>query len=182
MLSAAEDTRTAPMPHVLVVDDQPDVCAFVAMALEEIGHYRVSAARTADEALPLLDRDRPDLVLLDAVMPGMPAMEFALHSTQRGIPLVVMTGHPDMIDTLDGLGWPLLRKPFHLDQLLVECAATIVECKQNLVMVRASLDRLLDNRVELSHLIERSRRSVAASKARRDAAAGEPRERRPPSS
>jgi CheY-like chemotaxis protein len=153
------------MPHVLVVDDQPDVCAFVETALEEFGHYRVSAAGTADQALPLLDRDRPDLVLLDGVMPGMPAMEFALHSTQRGIPLIVMTGHPEMIVTLEALGWPHIRKPFHLDQLLVECAATLVECKQNLVMVRASLHRLLDNGVELQRLIERSRRSVEAARA-----------------
>jgi DNA-binding response OmpR family regulator len=156
------------VPHVLVVDDQPDVCAFVETVLVEFGHYRVSAARTADVALPLLDRDRPDLVLLDAVMLGMPAMEFALHSTQRGIPLVVMTGHPEMIDTLDALGWPHLRKPFRLDQLLVECAATIVQCQQNLVMVRASLHRLLDNGVELQRLIERSRRAIEASRARRE--------------
>jgi DNA-binding response OmpR family regulator len=151
------------MSHVLVVDDEPDICALVGVALEEFGHYRVSAARTGDAALPLLDRDRPDLVLLDAVMPGMPAMEFALHSTQRDIPLIVMTGHPEMIDTLDVLGWSHLRKPFRLDQLLVECAATILECKQNVVMVRASLHRLLNNNVELARLIERARRSVEAS-------------------
>jgi CheY-like chemotaxis protein len=156
------------MPHVLVVDDQPDVCAFVETALGEFGHYRVSAAGTANQALPLLDQDRPDLVLLDAVMPGMPAIEFALHSTQRGIPLIVMTGHPDMLETLDSFGWPHIRKPFRLDQLLVECAATIVECKQNLFMVRASLDRLLSNGAELARLMERVRRSVEASQSLRN--------------
>lgn len=148
-----------------MVDDQPDICAFVEMALKEFGHYRVSAARTGNEALPLLDQDRPDLVLLDGVMPGMPAMEFALHSTQRGIPLIVMTGHPDMTETLDLLGWPHIRKPFRLNQLLVECAAAIVEHKQNLTMVRASLHRLLSNSAELARVIERARRSVEASQA-----------------
>jgi len=155
------------MPHVLVVDDQPEVCATVEMALEELGRYRVSCARTGNEALPILDRDRPDLVLLDAIMPGMPALEFALHSTERGIPILVMTGHPDMIKRLDLLGLPYLRKPFHLDQLLVECAATIIECKQNLVTVRAALDRLLSNRDELARLVERARRSVEGSPGRR---------------
>jgi DNA-binding NtrC family response regulator len=106
------------------------VCDFVGVALEEFGHYRVSTVGTADQALPLLDRDRPDLVLLDGIMPGMPALEFALHSMQRGIPLIVMTGHPAMIVTLDALGWPHIRKPFSLDQLLVECAAAIVEYKK----------------------------------------------------
>jgi hypothetical protein len=97
----------------------------------------------------------------------MPALEFALHSTERGIPVIVMTGHPDMIETLDLLGWPHMRKPFRLDQLLVECAATIVECKQNLAVVRAALHRLLDNRLDLARLIERTRRSVEASQALR---------------
>jgi DNA-binding NtrC family response regulator len=153
------------MPHVLVVEDQADICAFVETVLEEFAHYRVSAAASADAALPLLDRDPPDLVLLDVIMPGMPALEFALHSTQRGIPLIVMTGHPDTIQTLDRLAWPHIRKPFRLDQLLVECAATIVECKKNLTMVRAALHRLLDNGVELARLIEQSRRSIEASQA-----------------
>jgi DNA-binding NtrC family response regulator len=153
--------------HVLVVDDQADVCDTVEMALVELGRYRVTARSTGDEALPLLDRDRPDLVLLDAVMPGMPAMELAIHVTQRSIPLVVMTGHPDTIAKLELLGCPHLRKPFLLDQLLLECAAAIVECKQNLVMVRAALDRLLSNREELAQVIGRARRSVAASQRRR---------------
>jgi len=151
------------MPHVLVVDDQPDVRAIVEIALKEVGRYRVSTARTGDEALPVLDRDGPDLVLLDAMMPGMPSMEFALHATQRGIPLIVMTGHPAMGETLDRLGWGYLHKPFRIGHLLAECAATIAQSKKNLVSVRASLDRLLDNRDELARLIERSRRSVEVS-------------------
>jgi DNA-binding response OmpR family regulator len=169
------------MPHVLVVEDQPDVCALVEMALKAFGHYRVSAARTGDQALPLLDRDRPDLVLLDGVMPGMPAMEFALHSSRRGIPLIVMTGHPDTIETLDLLGWPCLRKPFRLDQLVLECAATLVECRQNLAIVRAALRRRLDNGAELARVIERSRRSVEASRALMEPQPREPRHPRPPS-
>ena len=161
------------MRHILVVDDQPDVCAFVETALKEFAHYRVSASQTADAALPLLDSDRPDLVLLDAVMPGMPAIEFAHHATQRRIPLIVMTGHPDMIDTLARFGWPHIRKPFRLDQLLMECAATILECQQNLAMVRAALHRLLDSGVELARLMETARRSVEASqRLRGDAPSG----------
>src|ERR1700731_2973291 len=106
-------------------------------------------------------------------MPAMPAIEFAHHATQRRIPLIVMTGHPDMIDTLARFGWPHIRKPFRLDQLLTECAATIVECQQNLAMVRAALHRLLDNGVELARLMERARRwGEAAQRRRGDAPSG----------
>lgn len=89
------------MRHVLVVDDQPDVCTTVAVGLQELGRYRVSVAHTGDEALTILDRDKPDLVVLDAVMRGMPATQFALQSTRRGIPLVMMTGHPRMIEKFE---------------------------------------------------------------------------------
>jgi CheY-like chemotaxis protein len=61
--------------HILVIDDQPDICAIVQLGLEELGHYRVSVARTGDQALPLLDGDRPDLVLLDALLPGMTGID-----------------------------------------------------------------------------------------------------------
>jgi DNA-binding response OmpR family regulator len=151
------------MRHILVVDDQPDIRTVVEVALAELGHYRVSTARTGDEALPVLDRDRPDLVLLDAVMPGMPAMEFALHATQRDIPLIMMSGNPAMGATLDQLGWAYLHKPFRLGHLLAECAATIARHKENLVTVRASLRRVLDNREELAGLLAQARRSVDAS-------------------
>ena len=58
------------------------------------------------------------------------------------------TGHPETIKRLDRVGWPHLRKPFHLDQLLLECAASILEAKQNIVRVGAALDRLLGSRDE----------------------------------
>ncbi len=155
-----------PMPHVLVVDDQPDVCTTVEMGLRELGRYRVSVAHTGDEALPILDQDKPDLVLLDAVMRGMPATEFAICSSRRGIPLIMMTGHPQAIERLELLGWPYLRKPFHLDQLLTKCAAAISEGKQNLVVVRAALDRCL-KQGELAQIIGQARRSVDRSQKRR---------------
>ena len=41
------------MQHILVVDDQPDVRSVVQLGLEEIGHYRVSAVGTGDQALRL---------------------------------------------------------------------------------------------------------------------------------
>jgi CheY-like chemotaxis protein len=145
------------MPHVLVVDDQPDICAIIEIALTDLGRYRVSSAHTGEDALVLLDRDRPDLVLLDAVMPGMSPMELALHTTQRGIPIVMMTGNAQMGERLDALGWRYLQKPFRLELLLAECAEVMAQLQANVIQASTSLARMMSNRDELARVVERSR-------------------------
>jgi DNA-binding NtrC family response regulator len=142
--------------HVLVIDDDPDVCAVLHAALEEIGGYRVTSAATGDAALPILDGDRPDLVVLDALGTGMSAMEFALHATQRDIPLILVTGDPD---SPARLGFPCLLKPFRSDRLLAQCAAAIAKSQDNLSIMRAALARLLKDRDELRRLLGQGRRS-----------------------
>ncbi len=130
------------MRHVLFVDSQPDLRAVVQQALVVSGDYRVSCAASADEALPVLDHDRPDLVALDAVIPDIPGVELATHTMQRGIPIIVTTAEPDMDVRLLRLGWPRLRKPFSLEFLLAECGNAIAETQRNLSLVRTSLQRL----------------------------------------
>lgn len=131
------------MRHVLVVDQQPQLCALVQQALERTGEYRVSCAGTGEQALPLLDRDRPSLVVLDILLPGMPGIELAAHATQRGVPVIVTTDQAGIDERLSRLGWPYLTKPFRLEVLLDECRATIAETQENLSIVRQSLQRLL---------------------------------------
>ncbi len=139
--------------HLLFVDDQPELRAVVQRALEDSGAYRVSCAANGDQALPLLDRDRPDLVVLDAVIPGIPGIELAAHATQRGIPIIVTTAEPDMDARLLRLGWPHLRKPFSLELLLAECDYTIAESQKNLRLVRTSLQRLAKTSGELKDVV-----------------------------
>jgi DNA-binding response OmpR family regulator len=55
-------------PHVLIVDDSPDVTGPVSMTLEAVG-YRVSIAEDGAQALDLIRREAPNLVLLDLMMP-----------------------------------------------------------------------------------------------------------------
>ena len=130
------------MQHILVVDDQPDVRSVVQLGLEEIGHYRVSAVGTGDQALRLFESDRPDAVILDAVLPGMSGIELAAHAVLRDIPVLVITGEPTTDERLRRAGWPHLRKPFHIDELLAQVRATIAQARENNLMIRASLERL----------------------------------------
>src|SRR5258708_35848998 len=106
------------MRHVLVVDHQSRLCTLVQHALERTGEYRVSCAGTGEQALPVLDRDRPNLVVLDIMMPGMPGIEIAPHATQRGIPIIATTDERDVAARLSLLGWPRWAQPFRLAPLL----------------------------------------------------------------
>ncbi len=69
------DTNSEPNNGVvLIVDDVPQNLSFLSTALDQAG-YVVVVARDGEEALKTLQRTRPDIVLLDAVMPGMDGFE-----------------------------------------------------------------------------------------------------------
>jgi DNA-binding NtrC family response regulator len=153
------------MRHVLVVDDRPDICAVLQMALEESGVYRVSAATEIGEALSFLDRDRPDLLILDAVIPGYQGFRLAADAVERDVPIVMMTGEPVMDELLEELGWSHLRKPFRLPQLLAETQRTLLESEENLLMIRASLQRVAGTTGDLKRVLEEIREASRRARA-----------------
>jgi CheY-like chemotaxis protein len=105
--------------RVLVVDDDADICEFVAEALCMDGRDVVRAANGL-EALGCLDDQVPDLVLLDMRMPVMDGFTFARQCRQRfgdRLPIVAMSAH---ISELHRDALPVaafLTKPFDLDVL-----------------------------------------------------------------
>ncbi len=111
-------------PSVLVVEDDVDVRETVAEALEDQG-YRVSSAANGVHALRLL-RDhalRPDVILLDLMMPEMDGWGFCAEQKKdpqlAAIPVVVFTAYGVPDDTARQLGAAgFLRKPVHLDDLV----------------------------------------------------------------
>jgi CheY-like chemotaxis protein len=153
------------MPHVLVVDDYPGVCPVLQHALESLPDYRVSAAVSSDEVLPLLDRDPPDLIVLDALMPGMSGIELAADASQRGIPVILMTGEAQASEELTASGWRHLQKPFRVDALLAEVHAVLAEAEQTVAMVQASLQRLRETHDEHHRVFSRLRQALLQSQA-----------------
>jgi signal transduction histidine kinase/CheY-like chemotaxis protein len=105
---------------VLVVDDDGEVRNLVRDTLELLG-YRVLAADGGAAALALLDRTRPDLVLMDFAMPGMNGAECAGLARQKwsGLPIVFASGYADTAAVESALGGQavILRKPFVMDEL-----------------------------------------------------------------
>ena len=111
--------RTGP---VLVVDDDPTILATVAETLDLEG-YPVVTATNGAEALEVLERTSPSLVLLDMRMPVLDGWGFARALRERGLnPTVVV-----MTATADARRWAaeigargVLPKPFDLEDLIAE--------------------------------------------------------------
>lgn len=81
--------------HVLVVDDEPDIALIAEACLIEFGGMAVQIARSGPEALARVARSRPDVVLLDVMLPGMDGLA-VLRALQRdpataNLPVILMT-------------------------------------------------------------------------------------------
>jgi PAS domain S-box-containing protein len=81
---------------VLVIDDDPDVRAFMVSTLEEQG-YRVRQASDGGEGLALIEREQADLVVLDFIMPGLSGAEVAsrILARQPGQPILFVSGYSE---------------------------------------------------------------------------------------
>jgi CheY-like chemotaxis protein len=104
---------------VLVVDDDPLIQSFIALALEDEG-YRV--VQTSDGAsLELAHVERPDVILLDILMPEMDGVEVSRRLradlATRDIPIVAMSAHQSRYEFQDLQADDWLAKPFDLDRL-----------------------------------------------------------------
>src|SRR5262245_35254554 len=114
--------------HVLVVDDDRLLRMSLCLQLEQAG-YRASAAASAEEALALIQQDRPDLVLLDIGLPGMDGLE-ALRQFQQhdDLPVIFVTARRRELDTIIGLevgADSYITKPFNPDVLLAHIKAVL---------------------------------------------------------
>ena len=148
------------MRHILVIEDEPEIRKMIQVALEESGDYRVIAAQALDEVEARVEADRPDLIILDAVVPsaagfpGRSGMEFAAYALARDVPVIVMTGHADLADTLEEARFPLLRKPFSIGHLRRAVRGATLRPKDNLRQLRDALAHLLHHREAFAALLE----------------------------
>lgn len=105
---------------ILIVDDEAPVRATIGRALAELG-YRVREAASGHEALDEIEEERPDLVILDYVMPGMDgaATARAIAEIAPDLPVIFSTGHGALRALRDAAGdeASILQKPFTLGEL-----------------------------------------------------------------
>jgi len=108
---------------VLVVDDTPDTLGFVTEALEADG-VNVLVATNGMDALGVVNRITPDVILMDALMPGIDGFETCRRlkktASAAHVPVIFMTGlsEPEhVVHALDSGGVDFLTKPIHVDEL-----------------------------------------------------------------
>ena len=109
--------------RVLVVDDDASIRELLSTALEDDG-YEVVPARNGEDALNVCERWRPDVIVLDLMMPVMDGWTFAkrLRETDE-IPIVVLSAANDLARHAKSIGAAdVVGKPFDLDQLLPKVA------------------------------------------------------------
>jgi two-component system, OmpR family, phosphate regulon response regulator PhoB len=117
--------------RVLVVEDERDIAALVAYHLTREG-YRVRTAETGQEALESIHADRPDLVILDLMLPGRSGYEVMTelrgHAETRDVPVVVLSARRDEADRVKGLELgadDYITKPFSPRELVLRVGAVL---------------------------------------------------------
>src|SRR5215213_9900610 len=118
-------------PTVLVVEDESALSTLLRYNLEREG-YRVFEAKDGEEALLLADEAKPDLVLLDWMLPQLSGIEVCRRLRSRGhlrnVPIVMLTARgeePDRIRGLDTGADDYIVKPFSMTELLARIRAVL---------------------------------------------------------
>jgi two-component system OmpR family response regulator len=114
--------------HILIVDDQRDVCDVVQEYLTGEG-YRVSIALNGDEMRRVLAQSPVDLVILDLMLPGEDGLALARSlRSESSLGIVIVTGRGDLVDRIIGLEMgadDYLPKPFNLRELLARVKSVL---------------------------------------------------------
>ena len=121
---------------ILVVDDEEDILHFLELVLREKG-YHVATASSGHEALTRAQMEKPDLILLDIMMPQMDGWEvlklLRVDDETSGIPVAMLSARTEAKDRVQGLqegAVDYICKPFSLQDLLAKIDAIFTEAER----------------------------------------------------
>lgn len=116
---------------ILVADDEKDIVELIAYNLEQEG-FAVCKAFDGRKAWEMVNADKPDLVILDLMMPAMPGMEVCRmirrQAETAAIPIIMLTAKSDPVDKILGLeigADDYITKPFHIRELIARVRAVL---------------------------------------------------------
>ncbi|WP_436839448.1 response regulator transcription factor [Microbispora hainanensis] len=114
--------------RLLVVDDEPDIRELLSASLRYAG-FEVITASSGRDAVQIAGKMRPDLIVLDVMLPDLDgfAVSDRLHAAGRRIPVLFLTARDANEDKIIGLGSgdDYVTKPFSLEELLARIRAVL---------------------------------------------------------
>jgi two-component system response regulator RegX3 len=116
------------MPKIMVVEDEPALVDALEYGLAAEG-FEVVASSDGEASLRLFDRERPDLVLLDVMLPGLPGTEVCKRiRATSSVPIIMLTAKDSEIDKVVGLELgadDYVTKPFSMRELAARVRAVL---------------------------------------------------------
>lgn len=146
------------MKNILIIDDDLHIGNLLEEALTQEG-YSVSRAYSGTEALLVLSASRPDLILLDLMLPGLNGEDVLPHI--KGIPVIIVSAKVDIdnkVDLLLGGAADYITKPFHMKELL---ARITIQLRNTAVSGTSALLRFEDIALDTTaHLVSVSDKEI----------------------
>ncbi len=122
---------------IMVVDDEQAILSLLSRTLEPEG-FGVVIASNGRSALALLEEHKPDLVILDIMMPGLDGFQVLDLIRQRSnIPVIMLTARGEVTSLNEALGLgadDYVRKPFHTRELLARIRAKLRRARPEVTM------------------------------------------------
>ncbi|MEU8202519.1 response regulator transcription factor [Streptosporangium sp. NPDC049046] len=157
-----------PVAKVLVVDDEPNIRELLSEALELNG-FAVRTAADGRQALEAVARERPDIVVLDVMMPGLDGFTVArrLHEAGDSPMLLFLTAKDAVSDRIAGLtagGDDYVTKPFSLEEVLLRLRAIMRRIRPAQKQADDGVLRYADLELdEQAHTVRRAGRAIHLS-------------------
>ncbi|MBI5179104.1 MAG: response regulator [Nitrospinae bacterium] len=149
------------MAKVMIVDDDPNIGLLVEMTLRKKGDFQITNCSSGEMALETISHDRPDIVLLDIMMPGMDGYEVckAIKSSPdtKFISVIILSARREMGDKIKGMDLgadDYIVKPFDPDELLSRVKARLrIQQLERELLDKNQLQTVLSMSVTLQHEI-----------------------------
>lgn len=120
------------MVDIMIVEDEKPITNLIALSLKKAG-YHCECAYDGLEALDMLDKHYPDLILLDIMLPGADGFEILEYVKPLEIPVIFLTAKGELADRVSGLklgAEDYIVKPFEIMELLVRIEVVLRRYKK----------------------------------------------------
>ena len=142
------------MVDIMIVEDEKPISNLIALSLKKAG-YRCECAYNGLEALDMIDKYYPDLILLDIMLPGADGFEILEYVKPLEIPVIFLTAKGELSDRVNGLrlgAEDYIVKPFEIMELLARIEVVLRRYKKlDRIIKILELEIDTDSRIVTKH-------------------------------